>query len=174
MATTAAANLICGRIGTSDAANLAGVSVVTFNSPLVFKTRFAGVYEEACRRFRIDHMRVQNEDDIVPKLPRWQGLAHVGRKVATGESLPHEEWRASKARRYLERPSAAILDQILKGAVRVCLNHSVDAIPRYRDVEGRASVQSIAHPRGHPGHQPRRCQGGQPESLLHHSHEYGL
>lgn len=164
VATTAAANLICGRIDPTDSANLAGISVVTFNSPLVFKTRFAGVYEEACRRFRIDHMRVQNENDIVPNLPRWQGLAHVGRKVARGETLSHEKWRARKAGKYLEQPSAAILEQILKRAVRVCLNHSVDAIPRHRDIEGRTSVQSIAHSRGHPGRQPRRYQGGQPEA----------
>lgn len=86
IATTAAARLICGQTSGMFEKQPCHLSIVTFNSPKAFKGQFAEVYEDALRRFRLEHLRVEHKADVVRHLPL-KGLRHVGTKMEVGQSF---------------------------------------------------------------------------------------
>lgn len=134
MATTAAAHLICGQISDTLAENLAGLSVVTFSSALVFKTRFANVYDDALSKFKIQHIRIQHKGDIVPRVPCFKGLSHVGMEEEVGQPFSIEEFGGTSSMGMATGTgniTSSIMDLLSKGAtaaVAAGLNHSLDAI----------------------------------------------
>lgn len=159
VATTAAAHLICGETSETIAAHLPGLSIVTFSSALVFKKRFADVYNDSLTRFQIDQISFRKKGDIVPNLPCWKGLSHVGTEVEIGNESDGAELALtlSGARDNKITSVPNLLGRAVTSVIALGMNHSLDAIHDGADNKDSGFVAGSL--RGE-GESASTCRGG--------------